>query len=320
MKKATFILLALSAGITTSCTKNTNRRPCNIVEERFVHKYGVEVEQKDWQARGKNGQVITKLDDGIVLTQTYRDGQLHGVTTYTHPHSETIEIVETYVNGHLSNRVTNNDMGRPVEEVEYTPDGFEIVTTWFEGGIPQSREMYKNHQLVEAEYFTPTHQLESRIDNGEGTRLVRNAYGDLISKDLYENGHVVMKSTFHPNGAVQAMTPYVNNKPHGERRTFHPAGEPNKIEQWVGGKQHGTTVTFKNGEKRSEIPYVKGKKHGIEKRFRGGHTVVQELSWKDGKKHGPAITYIDGEESKTVWFHKGKSVTESSYNQKNKTR
>jgi antitoxin component YwqK of YwqJK toxin-antitoxin module len=320
MKKTTFILLALNAIVVTSCAKNTNRRPCNIVEERFVHKYGMEVEQKDWQARGNNGQVITKLDDGVILTQTFKDGQLDGITTYTHSHSEAIEVAETYVNGQLTNRVTNNDLGRPQEEVDYTPDGFEIVTTWFEGGTPQSREMFKSNQLVEGQYFTSTNQLESRVDNGQGTRLVRNNYGDLVSKDLYESGHVVMKTSYHPNGAPKAMTPYVNNKPNGERKTFLPAGEPDKIEQWVGGKQHGLTLTYKNGEKRAEVPFLKGKKHGVEKRFRNGSTVVQELTWKDGYKHGPVSTYIDGEETKTVWYHKGKSMTESSYKQKNKTR
>lgn len=318
MKKISLVLLVLSAGIVTSCAKNTNRRPCNIIEERFVHKYGVEVEQKDWQARGNNGQVITKLDDGVVLTQTYKGGQLDGVTTYTFPHSETIETVETYVNGQLSNRITNNDLGRPQQEVEYTPDGFEIVTTWYEGGIPQSREMLKNKQIIEAEYFTPGHQTEARIDNGKGTKIVRNTYGDLISRDLVDNGYLVQKTTYHQNGAPQAITPYVNNKPHGERKTFLPAGEPDKIEQWVGGRQHGLTLVFKNGEKRAQVPYVKGKKHGVEQRFRGGDVVVQEVTWKDGHKHGPSSTFVDGEETKTIWYHKGKSVTESSYNQKNR--
>lgn len=318
MKKTTFILLALSAGFITSCARNTNRKPSNILEEHFVHKYGMEVEQKDWQARGNNGRVITKLDNGVILTQTYKEGRLDGVTTYTHPHSETVETAETYVNGWLTNRVTNDELGRPVEEVEHTPDGFEILTTWFESGVPQSREMFKNRELIEGEYYTPTHQLESRIDNGAGEKLVRNSYGELISKDTYEKGFVVAKTTYHPNGSEKAITPYVNNQPHGARKVFLPAGEPDKIEMWANGKQHGPTIVFRKGEKFAEVPYVRGRKQGIEKRFRDGKTVVQEISWKDGHKHGPCVTYVEGEESKTVWYHKGISVTESSYTQKNK--
>lgn len=316
MKNSTLLLLALSAGLLTSC--NSNRRPCNIVEERFVHKYGLEVEQRDWQARGKNGQVITKLDDGVVLSQNYKSGQLDGETTYTFPHSETIEIVEMYVSGQLTNRVTNNDLGRPKEEVEYTPDGYEIVTSWYEEGVPRSREMYLNKSLVEGEYFSSDNQTESSITNGAGVRVVRNTYGELISHDQYQGGKIAQKTTYHPNGAPKAVTPYVNNKPHGERKTYLPAGEPNKVEKWVKGKREGVTFAFKNGEKRSELPYVKGKKHGIEKRFRDGAMVVQEVTWKEGMKHGPEVTYVDGEETKTVWYHRGKAVTESSYAQKNR--
>lgn len=317
MKSAAFILLAMSAGLLSSCANNANRKPANIIEERFVHKYGMEVEQKDWQARGNNGKVITKLDNGVVLTQSYREGRLHGVTSYTHPHSEIVETVETYIDGRLTNRVTHNELGQPIEEMEFTPDGFEIVTKWFDGEVPQSREMYKNNRLTEGEYFTPTNQLESRIDNGAGTKIIRNPYGELISKDTYENGLLVAKTTYHSNGALQAITPYLDNQPHGEKKLFLPAGEPDKIEQWVQGKQHGLTITFRNGEKFSEVTYVGGKKQGIEKRFKEGEIVVQEIPWKDGYKQGPAITYVDGEVVKTVWYHKGKSVTESSYNQKN---
>lgn len=318
MNKIHLTLLLLGATLATACNKNSNRRPCNIIDERFVHKYGLEVEQKEWQQRGNNGTVITKLDDGVVLSQTYKHGQLDGATTYTFPHSNTIQTLENYVNGQLISRVTNNDLGRPQHEVEYTPDGYEIVTAWYEGGVPQSREMIKNKRIVEAEYFSPNNQTESRIDNGEGVKIVRNIYGDLISRDFYEGGEISERTTFHKNGSPHTVTPYVKGKAHGEKKIFLPAGEPEKVETWVKGVQHGNTIVYKNGEKFAELPFVNGKIHGTEKHFRDESNLIEEITWKEGVKHGPTTVYVDGEETKTVWFHKGKPVTKSTYNQNNK--
>lgn len=318
MNKRNIALFLLAAALATSCNKNGNRRPKNIIDERFVHKYGLEIEQKEWQARGNSGKVITKLDDGTELTQTYKHGELDGITTYTFPHSDTIETVETYVNGQLISRVTNNELGRPQREIEFSPDGFEVVTSWYEGGVPQSREMFKKKRLIEAEYFSPNNQIESKIDNGEGIKIARNIYGDLISKDYYEAGMIAERTTFHKNGTPHTITPYANGKPHGEKKVFLPAGEPEKVENWVNGVQHGTTTLYKNGEKFAELPYVNGKIHGTERHFRDETQPVEEIAWKEGVKHGPSKTYVEGEETKTIWFHKGKPVTKSIYNQNNK--
>lgn len=317
MKKMEAFVLMGSLALLSSCTKHNSYDNCHVVQESYVHKYGVEVNPCDWQSRGQHGKVISKLDNGVTVTKNYNAGRLDGEVTFTFPHSETVEKVETYDMGNLLKTVVKNESGVPMSQIEYTADGHEIVTAWFDDGTPQSRETYRGNTLVNGEYYNQHNQLESSVANGNGSRIERSAYGEIIAKDTFERGHMTNRVTYHNNGTPKAITPYANNVAHGLRKTYLPAGEPDTIEQWIGGTQHGATVAFKNGEKHSEVHYVNGKKHGVEHFYKDGDTVVQDVAWVNGERHGPANTYIDGEVSKTEWYHEGQPVPKSVYDQRN---
>ena len=103
MKKFLFLAVITLAACFTSC----QRRCCDkqdVVMETYVHKYGVEVPADDWASRGENGQVITSLGNSVKVVKPYTNGALDGETTYTFPHSDTIEKVETYARRDFNQR------------------------------------------------------------------------------------------------------------------------------------------------------------------------------------------------------------------------
>lgn len=284
----------------------------NVVEEQYVHQYGVEVDSNDWVQRGQNGQVISTLKNGVVIAKSYSQGIQHGETTYTFPHNQSIEKVETYQNGTLVKGVKNDMEGNPLYEVEYTPDRRKIITTWFENGLPQSREEYKGNRLEQGEYYTYDNKMESQLFQGTGLKVLRNFHGELLAKEDYLNGQVVMRSTYFSSGAPKEQISIQNGVAHGPKKIFNPDGEPTAIEEWDHGVHTGITTVFKNGEKYAEVPYVNGVKNGIEKRFKSGDIVVQEVTWKDNIQHGPMYSYIGGK-SVTDWYFQGRQISKSQF-------
>lgn len=298
---------------TTSCMRQRSCCPCDVVGETYIHKYGVEVPAGDWTARGENGKVITTQKDGVVITKNYAAGTLEGETTYTFPHSDTIEKVETYSNGELQKGVTYYANGAPLTTTEYQP-GSKVVATWYENGSPKSTETYQGDRLNQAVYYNNKNQVDSQIVDGNGTRNQRDVYGIINATDTFQEGLLVSTTTYHANGHPKEIIPYVNGVVEGEKKTFLPAGEPNTIEQWKGGKQEGTTQVFQNGEKVAEVPYVNGKRNGVEKRFSDGITVVQEISWVNDQKHGANSFYV-GSTVRTDWFYLDRPVSKPNFDQ-----
>lgn len=315
MKKQTFVIIILTALVATGCAR-TQTRPCRVVDETYVHKYGVEVPREDWSSRGAHGQVISTLDNGVIVTKSYSGGQLNGDTTFTFPHSDVIERTETFVNGQKVRETTFDIAGNPQQEIHYGDNITRIVTRWFEGGAPLSREEFRDDQLIQGEYYTAGHQVQARIDNGNGTRLLRDAYGQLISTDEFEKGQMISSTSYHANGNPKTITTYSNGLVNGEKKSFLPAGEPELIEQWSNGVQDGVSLVFKNGERFAEVPYAQGKKNGIEKHYRDQDVVVEEIAWVDDQRHGPSTTYVDGKPVKTEWYLGGRLVPKTSYDLK----
>lgn len=303
-------LLALLAGCSSRHHSAISLNP-DIVEQKYVHKYGLVVPPEDWVGRGENGKIIASMKSGVVVTKNYCRGKLEGEATYSFPHCDAIECVEYYAKGKLEKKITNYYCGNPKEEVQYLPRG-ERVTAWYDSGHPKSIEEYEDSSLVYAEYYSPTSALESQVANGSGLRTNRDEYGELISSETLEKGKVVQKTLFYPNGSPKEFTPYQNSLVEGERKTFLPAGEPSTVERWEHGVQQGLTVVFQNGEKYAEVPYENGCKRGIEKRFRNGKTVVEEISWCDNVRHGPSYAYI-GDAVKTDYYFQGKEVTKGQF-------
>jgi antitoxin component YwqK of YwqJK toxin-antitoxin module len=284
-----------------------------VVNATYVHRYGVAVPGDFWEASGQHGQVMSTMADGVVITRTYCAGLLDGDTTYSYPHSSQIEKRETYVQGSLVKEVQYFFDGTPKQETVFdSPLGFSTVTTWYLNGTPKSTEQMNGQMIVNGDYYTINNQRDATVENRNGTRLIRDDYGQLQSTDTISGGELSLRTTYFPNGSPRESTCYANGVMHGEKRVYYPAGEPNCVETWCNGCQHGTTVLYQHGEKYAEVPYVNGQKHGTEVRYRDGCDVVQEISWEQNRLHGPSTTYV-GETATTEWYYCGAPTNEGDY-------
>lgn len=295
-----------------ACTPTYYEQPVSVVDESFIHTYGVEVPRRDWTSRGQNGQVITSLNNGVVVTKNFSNGILEGETNYTFPYANSIERREFYKDNVLVKEISFYLSGVPRQEVRYEPNNARTVITWYENGAPNGIEHYNENRLVQGEYHDISHRQDSWVHEGEGMRVVRDSYGQIVSRDTIQKGLMVSKTTYHPNGAPKEIIPYHEGVIEGTKKSFLPAGEPNTIEQWVNGKQNGLTLYFRDGEKYAEIAYVDGHKNGVERHFREGNVVVKEVSWKDGRLHGPSTAYI-ANTAATDWFYYGKPVSKGNF-------
>ncbi len=308
LKISTLFALCL---LLNSCNRSNNCGP--IVDETYVHRYGVAVPVEDWSSRGgQTGKVITTLKNGVIVTKSLSSGVLEGDTTYTFPHSEVIQKVETYSQGNLQKVIVHYYSGKPAHEIIFTGQQGRTITRWYENGAPQSKEQIVNDKLIGGEYFTSKNQLEAKIADGFGTRVQRDNYGQHVSNDTIQNGEMILCTTCHGNGAPKEVTPYKNRIVEGNLKSFFPTGEPNTTEVWVNGKKEGITIVYLNGEKYAEVPYVEGVKHGIEKRFRDGNHLIEEISWVSDQRHGPSYAYV-GDVIKTDWYYQNRLVTEKTF-------
>ncbi len=296
--------IAALAIIISSCSKSL---PTGVVKESYIHKYGVSLDKDDWKARGRDGKIISTMKNGVTITRPYKNGKLNGEVTYSFQHSQLISKTQIFNNDKLITQTKHYSSGVPMWEERLISDNISTITTWYEDGTPQSIEEYNDAKLHEGEYFTFNNEVESRVTQDEGTRVRRDAYGDLLSKDLIKDGKMVLRSTFHHNGDPKTITEFSENIPNGTKKTFWIGGVPNTLEEWVKGEQHGTTIVFQNGEKHAEVPYVKGNRHGIERRFNDEKIVAEEVQWKHGSRHGASRTFFDDKVS-TTWFYNGRRV------------
>jgi antitoxin component YwqK of YwqJK toxin-antitoxin module len=311
MKYKTLIYTGIYTGSLLLCA-SCQRVSHDVVSETYVHRYGVQLPQEDWTARGQSGQVVSVRKDGVVETCSYESGVLHGECTYTYPHREVVQNRVHYEQGSLAKEVENYPNGAPKSQTVHADENSSEITYWYENGVPKAHEIYQNGLLITGEYFTSTHEKESAVDDYHGVRVNRDPYGQIVSKDTIEQGLLTRRTTYHNNGAPQSITPYVNGKIEGQRMTYHPAGEPDTIETWVCGVQQGNTEVYLTGEKIADVPYRNGRKGGVERRYREGQVLVEQITWVQGIQHGPAISYV-GTEPNTDWYFQGRKVSKSAY-------
>ena len=312
------ILTGLWAVFALAVTGCGSRKCCyepweqDVVNEEYVHTYGMQVQPSDWMERGQNGQIIMTLRNGVTVTKNFQDGFQEGDTAYSFPHSEAIEKIETYSRGNLLKEREHYATGTPKREVEHHSLSSHTVRNWYENGAPKSRELYEGYKLADADYYTMNNQVESRINDGEGTRVIRDEFGQLIAIDKFNNGELVVSTIYYPNGSPKEEVPFRNGAINGQKKLFYPGGDPQALEGWADNKREGITTIFQNGEKIAEIPYFEGQKNGIEQRFKDGDCLVEEITWKYNRKHGPCYTYF-GENVRVDWYYDGKLVTKSQY-------
>ena len=314
MRKIIFLLISALGVIATGCAPVG---PCyfdnEIVDQQFVHRYGVTVPKHHWEETGQNGQVVTTLRDGVTCKQTFYLGRLEGETTYTYPFSSNIEKVQQFSQDQLLKETLYFSSGMPKQETVHTiSENTTEVKQWYENGVLKSTEKYSGSLIVRGDYYDQNGHRLSGIEQGSGVRMLRDTYGLLVFTDQFKDGEVEYRTTYYTEGSPKEMDPYTNGVVEGQRKTFYPGGEPKTIETWKRGKQEGLTTIFQNGQKSQEIPYVAGYKQGLGKVYKDGATVVQEVTWKDDFMHGPCVTYIDNRKA-TEWYYKGKKVTKGYY-------
>lgn len=310
MKKIALVVIAGSL-VLGGCARRLHN-PHEVLDQTYIHPYGVPVEENNWQSQGSSGQVVSTLKSGVVVTKTFSGGILEGETSYTFPHSELIEKREIYSNNVIQKETNFHRNGTPSYQIEYTSPGTQKILTWYDNGATQCSEILENGLIAQGEYFDLTHRLDSRIDNANGFRTRRDAFGNREGVDSVVNGEMILTKTFHQNGTVKEEIPYVKGRVEGQLKTYLPDGVPVSLETWVNGQKTGTTRLFENGEIVADVPYMNGSKEGIEKRYRNGKIVVAEISWVENNLHGPYVSYV-GEVTKTDYFYQGNSVSRSVY-------
>jgi antitoxin component YwqK of YwqJK toxin-antitoxin module len=296
----------------TGCSGS--RETAGIGGDKYIHKYGVEVTKSDWEGRGSDGKIISYLNDGSKLTRSYQKGMLHGDSTLTYPHSDRLKNTSTYENGRIVCVVEHNTSGSPAVETRYIGKSRMTKTTWYETGSPRSIENFEEDLLVNGTYYNEKNEAESHVINGEGLKINRNEFGELVSQEKIQRGHLVQATFFYPNGNPREIVAYERGIVHGLKKRFSPQGEPTEFEEWKSGVQHGETTVFVNGEKVAMIPYVNGVRHGIERRYRDGEIVAEEITWAHDVRHGPSRIAANGA-TRTSWYYEGRQVSKMVYDQ-----
>lgn len=301
-----WIYVASASVLAVSCQNNSALD--QVVSQTFVHKYGFGVTEKEWEERAQDGQVVSMLKNGVKVTTTYENGQLHGPTSYSFPQSATIERLVIYDQGTLLKESLNDPTGMPIREDVYEFDNRTITTLWDEKGVPLSVEEYAGEILVEGKYFTPDHELEGQVEAGFGEKMKRDRSGLLVSRDEIENGMIVGRTTYHPNGQIHTVSHYHDYQLHGEQRKYTASGRPLMELNWNHGILDGQKVIYRNGLKVAEIPYVEGQKHGLEYHYDDLGNLTAEIEWRSDKKHGFSKLHTE-DYTETEWFYGGQAVT-----------
>ncbi|MCL4553139.1 MAG: hypothetical protein M1305_06275 [Candidatus Marsarchaeota archaeon] len=302
--------VAVTLLVCVSCTKSSSDQ---VVKTAYYHAYGPQVQEEEWKAEGSNGEVVEYLKNGVEVRREYQGGVLHGMSTWSFPHSKIVERTEEYTQGRLTLSAKNYETGTSKYQEEWLPDGLRVIRAWYDEGCPRYIEEHSNNRLSEAQYFTIDGELEAAIIAGTGIKIERTRSGDIVSREQYVSTELVLKESFYPNGLLRESVALVNGKRHGQCRNFLENGEPLSIEQWKQGVLDGLQVFFESGQPIRQVPYVLGKKEGTELHFRpGSEDVVEEISWHADERHGPSKTYL-AEQSLTEWYWKGALVSEDQF-------
>lgn len=310
MRYRILVSMAAIALLTVGCVRQHN---FEVVDETYVHKYGVAVPPDYWNSSGQHGAIISKLADGVTVSRSYESGILDGETTFTFPHSDKCQKKQIYAKNKLVKEIDYFLDGSPRQEISYDlPTSSREVTTWYTTGSPKSHEKYEGEILFSGEYYNTSNQRDSFVDNYEGARVNRDDYGQIICRDLIQEGTKILTTTYHPNGAPLEQIPYKNGVIEGYKKTFYPGGEPNTVEHWSKGSQNGITTVYQNGEKYADVSYVNGRKNGVERRYKDGTIVVEEVYWENDRQHGPMNTYV-GDSVKTDWYFQGQPTSRVNY-------
>ena len=114
MKRESLVWVFIPLLLLTACQSNQRK---DVVCEQYVHRYGVPLDQEDWEERGQDGQVVAIRKDGVTETRSYDGGVLHGDCCYSFPYQDTIQMKEIYNKGELNGEVWYYSNGLPKRQV-----------------------------------------------------------------------------------------------------------------------------------------------------------------------------------------------------------
>jgi len=286
----------------------------HVVAKRYIHKYGYDVSKEEWERATYPGQVITTMRNGVTITAHYEEGELHGPTTCTYPHSHTTESTQIYERGRLVKKTMYNSRGIAYKEEAFFSPCHVKITQWYASGTPLSVEEYQDNELLEGEYYNKKNEVLHRVVKGKGQRITRDQHEKVAAKETIEKGYPVLRETFYPHGVPHTIVPLLSGNVHGEKKVFAPSGEPISIETYYHNLLNGPAVYFQNGYRYLEITYQRGIKHGMERHFIDGETIVEETQWHEGQKHGTSTVYFDGM-SKVHYYYNNTPVTKERYHE-----
>ena len=311
MNKFFLSLPIAGALLLAGCGDNNSTN--QVISKRYIHKYGYAVSKSEWEANNYPGQLITTLRSGVTITSTYENGVLHGPTTHTHPHSQTVQYFYLYDFGDLKKEVIYDALGMPIrEKAQLSPHRYAL-TMWYGDGTPMSLEDYADDELIEGKYLSLSNEVESTVERGIGLRTRRDQHGVLLSKDYFDAGYLVKQETFYPTGALEEVALYRMNKKHGEREVFAQNGDSVATEEWLDGELHGKATYFANGKKQTEVFFLKGERNGLEIHYVDGALVEKEILWNGDHRHGPTKFFVSDGLAKTEWYYNGKLVSKRRY-------
>lgn len=286
-----------------------------VISKRYLHKYGYAVSKAEWENNNYPGQVVTSMRDGVTITATYENGALHGPTTHTHPHSQTVKSYHLYNFGDLKKEITYDVLGMPKEEkIELSPHR-HCITRWYGDGTPMSTEDFADDELLEAKYYTLSNDVESVVERGRGLRTIRDQNGVLLAKDQFESGYLVKRENFYASGSPESVLHYHFNKKNGQRLVFSENGDSIAEEEWVDDQLHGKATYYNNGKKQIEVFFINGSRNGIETHFIDGEQIEQEIYWIYDRRHGPTKFYVGEDVAKMEWYYDGRHVSKRQFDE-----
>ncbi len=309
-----FFLLSLVMLSLSACSRSPFSRSASV-EKKYVHTYGVELSPKEWQEYGMHGQVITKTQDGVTVTENYDHNVLQGAKTWSFPDSNSIQRSILYNKGLVTREIHYDISTLPLFETEYVSDTQTVERTFSKAGFPYTIEVFDSGRVFDGQYFDENGKLYTAVIDYHGERTMRNFYGVIIKKDLIADGHVQTSTEYYPEGTPKSVTPYVNGRIHGLKKSYLASSVPLSVEPYHEGKLEGTAIYFNEGVKVREVPYVSGQKQGKEIHLGRKGVLIKEINWRRDQKHGPSIDYAHPDVPKE-WYWENGLVTEFTYEQK----
>lgn len=304
-----FCLLGL-----TSCYRNQEESAKKDGSRKYVHKYGVELSEKEWKEYGMHGDVISTSANGVTITEQYNHNVLHGAKTWSFPNSQAIYKTALYDTGTCTKEIIHDTSGLPLSEIEFVSEERQIHRTFSRGGFPYSIETIDQGILYNGEYFDTEGKLYAAVVDFNGLRVMRDFEGIITRSEKITGGKPSLITEYYPSGNPKSITPCDQGIPHGIRRTFFESSEPASIEPFCEGKLDGTVLLFADGIRACEVPYVSGLRQGTEYRY-DGRRLVHETNWKKGRKHGISIDHANPEMPQE-WYWEGEPVTQFTFEQR----